>query len=156
MGVNTYMGAEHDGTNLKFVTDRGVFVLAQQEEFTLSEVGNNPGVVGWLISDECEMGYSGCPEGPEEDSLAKQIEYVNKVTSFADGRFKQANFGNGILRTFWAPTTMDDHVQLMDVASADKYTYTSPHVGEIVPDSPIGLRPPRSTRPPPTAGRSTR
>ena len=31
---------------------------------------------------------------------------------------------------------MADHVQLMDAASADKYTYTSPDVGDIVPDSP--------------------
>ena len=31
---------------------------------------------------------------------------------------------------------MDDHVQLMDAASADKYTYTSPHIWGIVPDSP--------------------
>ncbi len=135
LGINTYMGAEHDGTPLTYVTDRGIDVLAQQEEFTPGEVGTNPHVVGWFISDECEMGYSGCPE-EEFASLAKEKEYVARVHGFADGRFTQANFGNGILRTYWAPTTMDDHVQLMDAASADKYTYTSPHIWGIVPDSP--------------------
>lgn len=135
LGVNTYMGAEHDGTNLKAITDKGVFVIAQQEEFTPTEVGNNPGVVGWFISDECEMGYSGCPED-ESGSIAKERQYVAKVRGYADGRFRQANFGNGVLRTWWAPSTMDDHVQLMDVASADKYTYTSPHLWSIVPNSP--------------------
>ncbi len=135
LGINTYMGAEHDGTNLKHVTDRGIDVLAQQEEFTPGEVGTNPHVVGWFISDECEMGYSGCPE-EEFASLATEREYVAKVRAYNDGRFTQANFGNGILDTWWAPTTMDDHVQLMDAASADKYTYTSPHIWGIVPDSP--------------------
>lgn len=135
LGINTYMGAEHDGTDLTYVTSRGISVIAQQEEFTPAEVGGNPGVVGWFVSDECDMGYSGCT-GSESEALAKQVEYVNRVRGFADGRFTQANFGNGILRTFWAPTTMDEHVQLMDAASADKYTYTSPHNWELVPTSP--------------------
>lgn len=135
LGINTYMGAEHDGTPLTAITNQGMFVLAQQEEFTPAEVGNNAGVVGWFISDECEMGYSGCPED-EQGSLAQQRRYVTKVDGYADGRFKEANFGNGVLRTWWAPQTMDDHVQLMDAASADKYTYTSPHVWDIVTDSP--------------------
>jgi hypothetical protein len=81
------------------------------------------------------MGYSDCPED-EAPSLAKEREYVAKVNGYKDGRFKEANFGNGILRTWWAPTTMDDHLQLMDAASADKYTYTSPDVKGIVEDSP--------------------
>jgi hypothetical protein len=135
LGINTYMEAEHDGTPLTYITSRGMFVLAQQEEFTPAEVGTNPGVVGWFISDECEMGYSGCPE-EEYASLAKEREYVAKVRAYNDGRFTQANFGNGVLDTWWAPNTMDDHVQLMDAASADKYTYTSPHIWGIVPDSP--------------------
>lgn len=135
LGINTYMEAEHDGTPLTYITSRGMFVLAQQEEFTPAEVGTNPGVVGWFTSDECEMGYSGCPE-EEFASLAQEKEYVAKVDGYNDGRFKQANFGNGILDTWWAPNTMDDHVQLMDAASADKYTYTSPHIWGIVPDSP--------------------
>ena len=103
LGINTFMGAEHDGTPLTSITNQGMFVLAQQEEFTPVEVGSNPGVVGWFISDECEMGYSGCPEG-ESESIAMERDYVAKVNAYADGRFKEANFGNGILRTFWAPT----------------------------------------------------
>lgn len=136
VGINTYMGAEHDGTSLTQITDEKMYVLAQQEEFTPAEVDDNPGVVGWFISDECEMGYSGCPQEPESAKLTKQVEYVNKVRGYGDGRFTYANFGNGILRTFWAPRTMSEHVQLMDAASADKYTYTSPHIWGLVPDSP--------------------
>jgi len=135
LGINTYMGAEHDGSRIQTITNQGVSVIAQQEEWTPAEVGSDPGVVGWFISDECEMGYSGCPED-EMGSIAKERQYVAKVKAYADGRFKQANFGNGILRTYWAPSTMDDHVQLMDAASADKYTYTSPHLWSIVPRSP--------------------
>lgn len=136
LGINTYMGAEHDGTSLTYITDRKMYVLAQQEEFTPAEVGNNPAVVGWFISDECEMGYSGCPQEPESAKLDHQVGYVNKVRAYADGRFIHANFGNGILRTHWAPKTMTEHVQLMDASSADKYTYTSPHIWDLVPDSP--------------------
>jgi hypothetical protein len=45
---------------------------------------------------------------------------------------------------------MDDHVQLMDSASADKYTYTSPDVADIIdgwhdaPDWPNGVPVPRA------------
>lgn len=136
LGINTFLGAEHDGTSLTHITDLGMFVLAQQDEFTPAEVGDDPSVVGWLISDECEMGYSGCPDAPESAKLAQQTKYVNKVRGYADGRFTQANFGNGILRTHWAPRTMPQHVRLMDVSSADKYTYTSPHIWGLVPHSP--------------------
>lgn len=135
LGINTYMGAEHDGTPLTSITSTGMFVLAQQEEFTPAEVGDDPGVVGWFVSDECEMGYSGCAQD-EAGALRAQQEYVAKVNGYADGRFKEANFGNGVLRTWWAKKTMAAHVRLMDVASADKYTYTSPHVAEIVRQSP--------------------
>ena len=136
IGVNTYMGAEHDGSPVSTMTGQGMFVMAQQEEWTATEVGSDPGVVGWFISDECEMGYSGCGDGDQYSQLAVQQSYVNKVNAYADGRFKQANFGNGILQTWWAPDTMDDHVRLMDASSADKYTYTSPHIWGITPNSP--------------------
>lgn len=136
IGINTYMGAEHDGSPMSTMTDQGLFVLPQQGEWRLAEVGANPRAVGWFISDECEMGSDGCGGGDEWYGLKIQRQYVAKVDSYHDGRFKHANFGNGILRTYWSVNTMDDHVGLMNTVSADKYTYTSPHNWEIVAQSP--------------------
>ncbi len=131
-GINTYMVVEHDGVYpITNITSQGMFALPQQDEWTSAEIGNNAGIVGWFISDECEMGYGGC-SGTDAQELATQQSFVNKVKSYNDGRFMHANFGNGILRTFWSVTTMDQHVQLMDSASADKYTYTSTDVAGII------------------------
>jgi len=135
IGVNTYMGAEHDGSPVSAITGKGISVLAQNE-WTPAEVGDDPGVVGWHVSDECEMGYSGCTEDSESGRLATQQRFVSDLRSRNDGRFLQANFGNGVLGTYWAPTTMNDHVALMDVTSVDKYAYTSPHVQDLLRGAP--------------------
>jgi len=145
-GINLYMGVEHSPETFPItnITNAGLYAMPGQDEWTPAEVGNGNGVVGWFISDECDMGYSGC-DGTEAQILATQQSYVNKARGYGDGRFVHANFGNGILRTFWATTTMSQHVQLMDSASADKYTYTSPGVWGIIdgthdaPDWPNGV-----------------
>lgn len=134
IGINTYMGAEHDGSAMSSITATGMFVLAQSE-WTAAEVGDDPKVVGWSISDECDMGYSGCT-GDEHAQLARQGRYAAAARSHHDGRFLHANFGNGVLGTFWSTNTMTNHVALVDVTSVDKYAYTSPHVREIVTASP--------------------
>jgi len=134
IGINTYMGAEHDGSTMSSITRVGISVLAQSE-WTEDEVGDDPGVVGWHISDECDMGYSGC-EGDEDAQLARQRQYAERARSHQDGRFVQANFGNGVLGTFWSKDTMPDHIALVDVSSVDKYAYTSPHVQELLANSP--------------------
>ncbi|MHB1010771.1 MAG: DUF7402 domain-containing protein [Propionibacteriaceae bacterium] len=126
IGVNTYMGAEHDGSTMASITGTGMSVIAQ-DEWSTAEVGSDPRVVGWFLSDECEMGYSGCGDN-EAAALAMQTSYAATARAKNDGRFLQANFGNGVLSTYWAPTTMDDHVALVDVSSVDKYAYTSPDV----------------------------
>ncbi len=136
IGINTYMGAEHDGSSLTSITNQGISVLAQTE-WSPAEVGNNAGVVGWHASDECEMGYGGCSSATENGRLAQQQTFVSQLRGLNDGRFIQANFGNGVLGTWWAPTTMDDQVGLMDLTSVDKYAYTSPHVNDIMPVSPF-------------------
>lgn len=136
IGINTYMGAEHDGSPMSTITGAGVSVLAQSE-WTPAEVGNDPRVVGWHVSDECEMGYSNCsPNGDEYARLADQQRFASALRALNDGRFLQANFGNGVLGTWWAPNTMDDQVGLMDVTSVDKYAYTSPHVQDLMRDTP--------------------
>jgi hypothetical protein len=139
IGVNTYMGAEHDGSPISTITDQGIAVIAQTE-WTPAEVGEDPLVVGWHVSDECEMGYSGCTpdwnnDNGEQGRLATQQSYVDDARALDDGRFIQANFGNGVLGTWWAPTTMDDQVALVDVASVDKYAYTAPGVRAVIVDS---------------------
>ena len=137
LGVNTYMGAEHDGSTLKSITDQGVSVLAQSE-WTRAEVGDNASVVGWHVSDECDMGAGDCysPQG-ETGQLAIQKSWTDEFRSYNDGRFLQANFGNGVLGSYWSTTTMDDHLRLVDVSSVDKYAYTSPAVQSLLPGSPF-------------------
>lgn len=140
IGINVYMGAEHDGSPVSMITDTGISVIAQSE-WTSAEVGDDPLVVGWHVSDECEMGYSDCTpdwdnDNGEQGRLQKQRQYVQRLRARGDGRFLQANFGNGVIGTFWAPTTMADHVALMDVTSVDKYAYTSPQVDALLESSP--------------------
>jgi len=135
LGINTYLGAEHDGSKISTITGTGMSVIAQQDEWTPSEVGDDPLVVGWFISDECDMGL-GCHSATAAANLAEQERMVSAVRLRGDGRFSQANFGNGILGTFWARGTMARLVQSVDVASVDKYAYTSPQVQSIIPGSP--------------------
>jgi hypothetical protein len=140
MGINTYMGAEHDGSPISTITDQGISVLAQSE-WSPGEIGEDPLVVGWHVSDECDMGYSGCtPDWNNDNGEAGRLEvqksYVADARALDDGRFVQANFGNGVLGTWWAPETMDDHLALVDVSSVDKYAYTSPHVNSLFRESP--------------------
>lgn len=146
-GINLYMGVEHSPTvfPLANITGQGMFAMPQQEEWTQAEVGNDAGAVAWFISDECEMGMPVQCSAGEDQALTQQQTWVNSVRAYNDGRFMHANFGNGILRTFWAPNTMTQHVQMMDASSADKYTYTSPDVVSIIdgvhdaPDWPNGI-----------------
>lgn len=96
------MGVEHNDP-LSVATSTGMLVMPQQNEWTQNEVGNDPKAVAWFISDECDMGYSGCTPDWNNDNgeygrLAIQESYVATVSAYND--FKHANFGNGIVRTF--------------------------------------------------------
>lgn len=146
-GINLYMGVEHSPGvfPLTNITSQGLFAMPSVQEWTPAEVGNNDRAVAWFITDELEMGMGTSQPDPDEyDLLTEQQGWVNQAHSYGDGRFLHANFGNGILRTFWATHTMADHVALMDSSSADKYTYTSPDVANIIdgahdaPDWPNG------------------
>ena len=152
-GINLMMGAEHDGSTIASMTSTGMHVMPQQEEWTPTEVGNDVRAVAWFISDEIEMGMIPSAGADQFDWLTTQTNWVNTLRARNDGRFMHANFGNGILRTFWSTgtsptrpgrTVMHDHVNLLDSSSADKYTYTSPDVAQIIdgyhdaPDWPNG------------------
>lgn len=134
-GINTFMAVEHDGSPISMVTDEGISVVAQ-DEWTADEIGDDPRVVGWFISDECESSAGACAFDDEQPRVTLQSEWVQARRDLDDGRFLQANFGNGVLGTYWAPTTMGDHIALMDVVSVDKYAYTSQHVQRLLADSP--------------------
>ena len=137
LGINTFMGAEHDGSPVSTITAQGVSLLAQ-DEWTPREVGSDPLVVGWHVSDECDMGLGGCDsEQGEYGSLSIQQRFVAAARAKDDGRFVQANFGNGVLGSYWSRETMDDHLGLVDVSSVDKYAYTSTHVQDLLPGSPF-------------------
>lgn len=152
-GINLYMAVEHSPAiyPLTNVTNQGIFVMPGVDEWTPAEVGNNDKAVAWFISDELDMGmglntdHDNDGDIDEYDGIAEQRERVALARSYNDGRFLHANFGNGILRTFWSPNTMYDHVELMHSSSADKYTYTSPHVIDLIdgmhdaPDWPNGV-----------------
>ena len=134
LGINTYMGAEHDGSPLSSITKQGIFVLPQ-DEWTQSEVGDDPHAVGWFISDECDMGI-GCTGSSPAENLADQARKVERVRAFDDGRFTMANYANGVLDTYWARGSMAQLMEIVDVASVDKYAYTSPFVDDQMTHSP--------------------
>jgi hypothetical protein len=158
-GINLYMAVEYSPGifPLSNITGQGMFAMPGGE-WSAADVGNDPNAVAWFISDECDMGYGGCADIDRNgdgtidqyDGLIAQQSWAADRRALHDGRFLHANFGNGILRTFWSTATMPQHVQLMDSASADKYTYTSPGVADIIdgvhdaPDWPNGVPVPRA------------
>lgn len=159
-GINLCMGVEHSPETfpLTNVTSQGIYAMPGVQEWTPAEVGNNNMAVSWFVSDEVEMGMGspgdldgdGNPDDEDDCLIQQQQQLGGLARSYNDGRFLHANFGNGILRTFWTPNTMDDHEALMDSSSADKYTYTSPDVANIIdgihdaPDWPNGTPVPRA------------
>jgi hypothetical protein len=142
IGINTYMGAEHDGSPISMITNQGVFVIAQ-DEWTQAEIGSDSNTVAWFISDECDIGL-GCTGANAKENLVDQRNKVARVHAFGDGRFTMANYSNGVLDTYWAQGSMAELVNLVDVASVDKYAYTSPFVDNQMiqsPHWPVGANP---------------
>lgn len=152
-GINTYMAVEHSPEifPMSNITSQGMYAMAGGE-WTPAEVGADTGVVGWFIADEADMGLA-YPAGDQYDWLNAQQADVDTRAALDDGRFTWANYGNGILGTYWSTgispydanlTVMHEFVQMVDGSSADKYTYTSPDVETIIdgvhdaPDWPNG------------------
>jgi hypothetical protein len=149
VGINLAMGVNHDVTDTSYTprilrmtdpdrnpaTEDGLFAIPQKEyegpgEWTPAELGSDYRAVGWFITDECEMGYSGCGNGAwdEYTEYNTQKSRTDAVRAYNDGRFVHSNFGNGVARTWWSPDMMDEHTKLMDSSSVDKYAYTSPNI----------------------------
>jgi hypothetical protein len=144
VGVNTYLAVEDGGETLRAATSQGMSVIAQGDEWTQQEIGDDDRVVGYFVLDECDMGLGGCPGTGDQANLAHQRALADSLRARKDGRFLQANFGNGVLGTFWADGTFAAMVAGMDVTSVDKYAYTSAHNRSLLqrsPQWPAGGRP---------------
>jgi hypothetical protein len=133
MGINTFQAVEHNDP-LSVATSKGIFCIVQ-DEFTAAEIGDDPNVVGLFAYDECDMGL-GCGGTDTDTNLANMQKQVAGLRARKDGRFINANYSKGVLETWWARGTMDDFMEVVDVASVDNYAYTSPHTGEAVKVSP--------------------
>jgi hypothetical protein len=142
LGVNVII-PNHDGFDLRGVDPEVSLIVGQ--EFTPSEVGDNPRVVGWEGRDECDMGYTGCAApagmtGAEATAFGVRTLQgtVDAIRGYDDGRFVYNNFSKGILGTHWSHGGMDDFLGMVDVASADIYYYTFPEwdIAGTVPQSP--------------------
>src|SRR4030095_2640969 len=80
LGINTMVGMWHDGADLSSIgASTGMFFIAQ-DEWSTAEIADNPKVVGWLASDECDMGYSGCNDTP----VPVQQGYVDAIRARND------------------------------------------------------------------------
>ncbi|MGO4145365.1 hypothetical protein AB4Y77_09795 [Paenarthrobacter sp. YAF11_1] len=122
IGVNVYQNAEHDGSTMASITNTGMLVIAGTE-WSRTEVGSNPNVVGWDTYDECDMLGLGCNGSTYEQNLQQMKNKVAQIRGFNDGRFAFANYSKGILGTYWAPGLMDDFMAAVDAASVDNYMY---------------------------------
>jgi hypothetical protein len=134
-GINTYLRAENpsEWANVNIMTNEGLYLILQTG-WEPSQLGSNPNrVIGWMASEEVEMYGPGDCTG----KLNSHMSEVNRRRAYNDGRFLQANYGNGVLMTHWCPTIMDDLVASVDTSSCDKYAYTSPHVRDwLFPNTP--------------------
>ena len=133
LGINVYMAAEHQPPISNATAD--VFVMAQSTlsvpgEWTVAEIGSDPKVVGWFVYDECEQGEGRCGAwSTDAERLSNFSSWCASYRALNDGRFLFANFGNGVLNTFWATqggvSTMPQWMALIDGCCCDKYCYTS-------------------------------
>ena len=134
--------------------DGDVRAAATRRVDALLSVGDNRQGGRMAVTDECDMGLGGCDGKNEYENLAIHARAgSNQLRAKNDGRFLQANFGNGVLGTFWARNTMRQFVRALDVSSVDKYAYTSPHNWESAPDlAPLAAAARRSLGAERTAG----
>lgn len=153
IGVNTYVGVEHQAP-ISQVTDH-LFAIVQSpashtSEWSQVEIGSDPKVVGWFIYDECDQGEGECwLDGNAAGRLPLFQGWSDDTRAYNDGRFLFANFGNGVLQSFWAVGEMSDFLAAVDGCSVDKYVYTSPQVRfevERSPNWPLGDTPANNSK----------
>lgn len=131
LGINTFVGANHDGpVALPHLNEHGMFLIAQQNEWTPAELGSNPNVVGWLASDEIDMNGDSTPQG-EQQAIVDMLRARN------DGQFIYSNYGKGVLGPWWNYEDVGDLTRMVDVASADLYWYTDPNLPSEAPNSEV-------------------
>jgi hypothetical protein len=128
VGINTIVGVNHDGANLASIgQSTGMYFIAQADEWTASEIGSTPYVVGHLASDEIDMLSS--------NPVQEQQSIVNNLRARNDGRFIYSNYGKGSMGLFWNASSLPALTQMIDVASDDLYYWTDPNLTDEVPQS---------------------
>ena len=135
IGINTFCACEYDPPDITDATDlwHVCYSSIQRNRWMKirAEIGSNPKVVGWFTFDECEMALGECDAFPGEEPAqeAARLAFFKartaEVRALNDGRFTFANFGNGVMDTFWSTNTMAEYVQDVDGSGVDKYAYTS-------------------------------
>jgi hypothetical protein len=143
LGVNTAMAAEDEspGVDLTQINSSGIWVLAtpdnpnsppdpgDQTGWDYSDIGEAAQVVGWFLCDEPDMNYAGFIGTNDQFGWLASVQQLSATADArGDGRFKFANFGNGVLNTFWSPLTLADMVAELHGFAVDKYPYTSADV----------------------------
>ncbi|MFF1832195.1 hypothetical protein [Paenarthrobacter sp. NPDC058040] len=131
---------------MKSITDTGMLVIPGGE-WSQSEVGSNPGVVGWDTDDECEMVGLGCGNVSAAQNLTIMKQLVANIRAKNDGRPAFANYSKGIFGTYWAPGLMDDFMAAVDASSNDQYFYTRADLQfevDRTPSWPAGAKAARS------------
>jgi hypothetical protein len=137
-GINCYVAVEPN-SQLSLVTNAGVDVMPQMDEWTTAQVGTDPRAVAWFVADEPDMNTDA---GGEDERLATVRGLVAQMRGYNDGRFASCNIGNGVCRTRWCPNTIDKIVQAVDACCVDQYAYTAPVVRRNLtasPDWPAGV-----------------
>src|SRR5690606_29240111 len=151
-GINTFMGHEEPtpGSSLETATNEGIYILGFYSD---TEAQANPMVVCWHLFDEWDMG-EGRPAGPNGITwLGAAADAASGGRALDDGRLVQANFGKGVLRTWWSTeswagneplTVMHGQMQNVDLSGVDLYAYSAAGIWEAIdgaqnaPDWPDG------------------
>ena len=116
-GVNTMVVVANPQAGLlKTVGEQTGMFFIPQSDWTPDMVVDSPNVVGWFSADELDM----TSQTPVED----QATIVNDLKSRDDGRFTYANYGKGIMNSWWSAGKMPALVSGVDVSSFDLYGYT--------------------------------
>ena len=122
VGINTYVWAA-DNTYIPNIRADGRFHVIQYEGDRPPTLGSE--TAGWLLGDELDMteGGAACPDN------------INAIKNGlpADGRFRYANYGKGVL--IWGATGFNGHndatsacyINAQDVTSTDLYWHTDPN-----------------------------
>ena len=137
-GLNTYEVLA-GGSDMNLIKSNGMHAILQGDNSDWKPATGKP-FDGWLIGDEIDMTASSPSAG-----FSELQGTLNSLP--ADGRFRLANYGKGIL--YWNSDAEASHYvnQFQQVFSADEYWFTDPwqipdmHAEPWMPEGAGGARP---------------